>query len=108
MRLVNTEGNYKELDYEKLENDSTPFHSFYITSDDFGENKDSYAEISENQIMIYDKEMNMKLLYEGLNLRSCQDIHQGYIYTISDEINSPYTIKTYENGEEVSSVTFEN
>ena len=108
MKLVTTEGNYRELDYEEMENDTTPFHSFYITSEEFGENKDSYAEISDKQIMIYDKDMNMKLLYEGLNIRSCLDIHQGYLYTISDSIAAPYTIKTYKDGEEVSKDTYPN
>ena len=47
MRLIRTQGSYKELDYEDLENDCTPHHQFYITSKEFGENMDSYAEISD-------------------------------------------------------------
>ena len=47
MRLVCTQGSYRELDYEELDNDSTPFHQFYITSEEFGDNIDSYAEISD-------------------------------------------------------------
>ena len=108
MRLVTTQGSYRELDYEELDNDSTPFHQFYITSEEFKENMDSYAEISDKQIMIYDKHLNMKLLYEGLNIRSCQDIHQGYLYTISDDIKLPYSIKNFENGEQVSEDKIEN
>ena len=108
MRLVCTQGSYRELDYEELDNDSTPFHQFYITSEEFGDNIDSYAEISDKQIMIYDKHLNMKLLFEGLNIRSCQDIHQGYLYTISDNIKMPYSIKNFENGEQVNEEKYEN
>ena len=59
--------------------------------------------------MIYDKNLNMKLLYEGLKIRSCQDIHQGYLYTISDNINLPYSIKHFIDGDQVGPAeTFEN
>ena len=58
--------------------------------------------------MIYDKHLNMKLLFEGLNIRSCQDIHQGYLYTISDNIKMPYSIKNFENGEQVNEEKYEN
>ena len=87
MRLAVDKDSYKKLDYdEDLENDSKPFHSFYITSEEFGPNTDSYAEVSDRYLNIYDSQLKMKREYEGLNIRSCQDVHQGYLYTISDEI----------------------
>ena len=50
----------------------------------------------------------MKLMFEGLNIRSCQDIHQGYLYTISDEVKLPYSVKYFENGELETEVKHEN
>ena len=40
--------------------------------------------------------MQLNLIYEGLNIRSSQDIHEGYFYTINDTIKVPYT-RTYHN-----------
>ena len=33
------------------------------------------------------------MTYEGLNIRGCQDVDQGYLYAISDAIVMPYTLK---------------
>ena len=38
MKLIKEEGHIKEVKYPKGENEGTPFHQFYITSEEFGEN----------------------------------------------------------------------
>ena len=43
-------------------------------------------------IKIYDKQMNLRLRFEGLQIRFCEDVHQSYMYTISDQIDrAPYS-----------------
>ena len=46
--------------------------SFYITSKEFGEHQDSYIQVSESFIKVYDKQMNLRVVFEGLNIRGCQ------------------------------------
>ena len=61
MRLVTSNGKYKALDHGKaLDLDATPFHSFYITEEEFGPNIDSYCEVSDKKIRIYDKQLELK------------------------------------------------
>ena len=61
MRLVTSNGKYKALDHGKtLDLDATPFHSFYITEEEFGPNIDSYCEVSDTKIRIYDKQLELK------------------------------------------------
>ena len=38
MKLIKEEGHIKEVKYPKEENEGTPFHQFYITSEEFAEN----------------------------------------------------------------------
>ena len=38
MKLIKEEGHIKEVKYPKEENEGTPFHQFYITSEEFGDN----------------------------------------------------------------------
>lgn len=37
MRLIVTDENTKELEVDKADDDTAPIHSFFITSDEFGE-----------------------------------------------------------------------
>ena len=74
------------MKYPKEVNEAVPFHQFYITSNEFGDNKDSFAQISEKDIKIYDRDMDLHLRMKGLNIRNCVDVHQSYLYCISDNI----------------------
>ena len=51
-----------------------------------------FACVTENAIKIYDKQGKIRLVYEGLNIRGCYDVHQGYLYTISSTIHKPVII----------------
>ena len=86
MRLLKKAKNRKdlEMDSDTKHDDDPPLHSFYVTDSEYRENTDSYAQISNKMIKVYDKEMNLRLRFEGLNIRYCEDVHQGYLYTISD------------------------
>ena len=90
------EGNYKTLEVDNVDSDDPPIHSFYITTDELGENTDSYVQISAKKIQVYNREMEIKLTFDHLNIRSCQDVHQGYLYTISNSLKRPYTITNNE------------
>ena len=47
---------------------------------------DNYATVTEKAIKVYNKMMRLRLVFEGFNIRSCQQIHQSYLYTISDHV----------------------
>ena len=70
-----------------------------MTSGEFGEQVDSYIQISFKQIKVYDRALNEKWTYAGLNIRHVFDIHQAYLYTISDSIGSGFYV-TDEEGED--------
>ena len=60
-------------------------------------------------LKVYDKSMNLRLCFSGLNIRYCEDVHESYLYTISDQITRPYQIGTEENdfdGEKAKDFTF--
>lgn len=38
--------NFKLIEFDETEDDDPPIHSFYVTSDEFGEQVDSYIQIS--------------------------------------------------------------
>ena len=84
MRLLKKEKNRKDLEVDTQNDDDAPIHSFYITEAEYGENMDNYAQVSNKMIKIYDKSMNLRLRFEGLKIRECADVHQSYMYTISD------------------------
>ena len=52
--------------------------------------------MTEKAISVYDEEMRIRLVFEGLNIRSCQEVHQGYLYTISDSVKFAPLITKYE------------
>ena len=78
-----------DLDTEELR----PLHSFYIHSEEMEGHMDSYANVNEKSLQIYDSSENLCLTYTGLNIRGCQDVDQGYLYAISDGIAMPYACK---------------
>ena len=54
---------------------------------------DSYANVNEKSMRIFDSQENLCLTYTGLNIRGCQDVDQGYLYAISDAIVRPFKLK---------------
>lgn len=97
VRLLKSKQNRKDLEVDVDEDDVAPMHSFYITANDFGDNRDNYAQVSEKMIKIYDKSMNLRLKFEGLKIRHCEDVHQDYLYTISDQMDRPYKSYSRDN-----------
>ena len=94
MRLVLKPGNNHQIERES-QDDSRLLEAFYVTGENFGEGRDSFASVTEKYIRVYDKDMKLRLQFEGLNIRSCQQVHQGYLYTISDNITKPPLITKY-------------
>ncbi len=82
----------KLIEFDSTEDDDPPIHSFYVTSGEFGEQADSYIQISSKQIKVYDRNLNEKWTYAGLNIRHVFDIHQAYLYTISDTIATGFYV----------------
>ena len=58
MELIRSEGNFLELGYKGDDRDdeavNKPFHQFYITETEFGDNADNLCKVSQNSIKIYD------------------------------------------------------
>lgn len=74
----------KDIAVVKKSDDEPPLHSFFVTEDEYGDNKDKYIQVSEKMITVYDQSLkNVNLRVEGLNIRSCLDVNQSYMYTIS-------------------------
>ena len=92
MSLIMDEGNYKTVEVDQVDSNDPPIHSFYINTDELAEHRDSYVQVSAKKIQVYNKEMEIRLTFDGLNIRSCHDVHQGYLYTISNSLKRPYTI----------------
>ena len=74
MRLIEKQNNRKDI-FNEEPDDSQLLEAFFVTMDSFGENKDNYATVTERFIKVYDKDMNLRLKFEGLNIRSCQQVH---------------------------------
>ena len=55
MFLTKEDNNTNELEVDKLEEDGPPLHSFFITADEYGENMDSFIEVSKNRLTLYDQ-----------------------------------------------------
>ena len=77
IRLLKKKKNRKDLE---VENDFThdndpPMHSFSITEAEYGDYQDNYAQVSNKMIKVYDKQMNLRLRFEGLKIRHCEDVH---------------------------------
>lgn len=70
MRLVMKEGNNRHIIKEE-EDGSKLLEAFFVTAESFGEYRDHYAHITENSIKLYDKDMNIRIKFEGLNIKSC-------------------------------------
>lgn len=69
-------------------------HSFFIYDEGLGkDNVDSYFQISPRNFKVYGPKLQEKYVFGLLGIRSCLDIHQSYIYTISDAI-AHHFIKT--------------
>ena len=56
--------------------------------------------MTEKQIRVYSREMKLRLIFEGLQIRGCQSAHQRYLYTISDPIAYAPRIFDLEKGSE--------
>jgi len=65
----------KLIEFDAKEDDDPPIHSFYVTADEFGEQIDSYVQISRKQIKVFDRLLQEKWTYAGLNIRQVHDIH---------------------------------
>ena len=47
----------QDITVVKKTDDEPPLHSFFITADEYGDNKDNYVQISEKMITVYNKTM---------------------------------------------------
>ena len=74
MHLIEKKNNRKDIFNEEAD-ETQLLEAFFVTMDSFGENKDNYMTVTERFIKVYDKDMNLRLKFEGLNIRSCQQVH---------------------------------
>lgn len=69
-------------------------NAFYLVDEDFGDNVNSLAMVTEDNLVVFGKDENRnknekirpRIVFKGLNIRGCVQVHQGYLYTISDPI----------------------
>ena len=103
MKLITDERYSKTVDFDQCDHDSPIFYSFYSTSNEYADNIDNFAQVSKHNCKIYDSAMQSRIEFTGLNIRSCIDMHQSYLYTISDSRTQPYSVTdlTKENGHEI-------
>ena len=52
--LTKNKEDTKELEVDKLEEDGPPLHSFFITEEEYGDDMDSFIEVSKKRLTIYD------------------------------------------------------
>ena len=85
--------NSQDIAIVKVTDDEPPLHSFFLTSEDFGEYQDSYVQVSEKMVTVYNKNMKkINLRVEGLNIRNSVDVNQSYVYTLSDRIETAFRV----------------
>ena len=73
MRLAIKDLNMKTINLTPMDMDSSQLlETFYITKESFGKYKDNYVMVTEKCIRIYNRNMNLRLIFEGLNIRGCQ------------------------------------
>ena len=99
MTLVQNDDNTKSIKERHEWFDSSKLlEAFYITSGEFGKYQDNYVQVKENSVKVYDQKMNLRLVYEGLNIRGCRMVHQGYLYCMSNNITKPPMITIFDGG----------
>jgi len=57
IKLIKTKGNTREIPWDKSEDDDPPMNSFFAISEDFGNAKDSYVQVSSKQLKIYNAKL---------------------------------------------------
>ena len=90
----------KRIEFDAKEDDDPPLHSFYVTAPEFGDQVDSYVQISRKQIKVFDRLLQEKWTYAGLNIRQVHDIHQAYLYTVSDRIETGFHVTEEGTGDD--------
>ena len=70
MRLIMKKGNNRHIIKEE-QDESQLLEAFFVTAESFGEYRDHYASVTEKYVKLYDKDMNIRIVFEGLNIRSC-------------------------------------
>ena len=58
----------------------------YAIPNEHKENIDNLMTISENSMKIYNTNMKLQMVYEGMNIRNCVEIHHRYLYSIDDAL----------------------
>lgn len=54
--------------------------------------------MSTEKVKVFNKKMDLRLTFDGLNIRNAVEIHQAYMYTINDIIVHPIKIDTEDDG----------
>ena len=73
MRLAIEDLNMKTINLTPMDMDSSQLlETFYITKESFGKYKDNYVMVTEKCIRIYNRNMKLRLIFEGLNIRGCR------------------------------------
>ena len=64
------------------------------------ERLNSFGQITDSEISLYDSNMEVKYVIKGLNIRGAIQMHEKYLYAISDQIKDPVSITTFNDEEE--------
>ena len=102
--MIKKEGNHKKISLSNItdQGNNDLLDSFYTTSDDLDlHTQNNFVQVTEKYLQVYDAEMSARFVFEGLNIRSCLNIHQSYLYTISDSMVRQHRVNAteYELGE---------
>lgn len=96
--LITNKKNMKEM--RVTGDQSTRLNSFFLNSREFGNDIDSFITVTGNHMRLYDSNLDLSRTFSGLRIRSCFQVHQSYLYTISDSIVAPYTMTDETLGED--------
>ena len=71
--LITNEKHKKEI---RITGDkSKRLNSFFLSSREFGDDIDSFITVTEDNLRVYDSNMDMMKTFSGLNIRNCINIH---------------------------------
>lgn len=62
---------------------------FFVTPNDYADNKNSYIQVCKHEIFIYDPDGNLKLTYRGFNFKNVVQVAERFLYATTDASTDP-------------------
>jgi len=73
--------------YELLAEDhSRSLQNTFITINEFGASKDSYVQVSEDEIRVFNRKRELVVSIRGAQLKSCVNVHERFLYAFCGKV----------------------